>query len=161
MAEQVQVRLPGQPLNGQRDLSRFTDEELELQRYLSALAQGQQLTAAQLTLQRRLNAIAAGERPALPAAPVVEGSGENSGGTADAAGRDDVSVVGVGELGAAMLHPPLTTFRVFPERLGEHLAEMVLGRITQPNLPMRQLAIPTEIVKRASCNRPGRRPDLP
>jgi hypothetical protein len=62
MADQVQVRLPGQPLNGnQRDLSRLTDEELDLQLYLSAVAQGERLTPEQLALQRRLNAIAADE----------------------------------------------------------------------------------------------------
>ena len=62
MADQTVVRLPGQPVRGdepKRDLSRLTDEELELQRYLSAVAQGERLTPEQLALQRRLNAIAA------------------------------------------------------------------------------------------------------
>ena len=73
MAEQVQVRLPGKPLNvNQRDLSRLTDEELELQRYLSAVAQGERLTDEQLALQRRLSAIAAGE----PADAAGSGSGK-------------------------------------------------------------------------------------
>ena len=64
---------------------------------------------------------------------------------------DDVSVAGVGELEAKMLKPQLTTFRGFPEQLGEHLAEMAIGRITHPDLPARQVTIPTEIVKRESC----------
>ena len=73
MADQVQVRLPGQPLNGnQRDLSRLTDEELDLQEYLSAVAQGERLTPEQLAMQRRLNAIAAGK----PADGAGSGSGE-------------------------------------------------------------------------------------
>lgn len=64
MADQTVVRLPGQPVHGDEakpDLSRLTDEELELQLYLSAVAQGERLTPEQLALQRRLNAIAAGE----------------------------------------------------------------------------------------------------
>jgi hypothetical protein len=64
MADQTVVRLPGQPARGdepKRDLSRLTDEELDLQLYLSAVAQGERLTPEQLALQRRLNAIAADE----------------------------------------------------------------------------------------------------
>jgi DNA-binding LacI/PurR family transcriptional regulator len=63
----------------------------------------------------------------------------------------DVSIVGVGELEAKLLKPELTSFRVFPEQLGEHLAEMAIGRINRPGLPARQVTIPTEVVKRESC----------
>lgn len=64
---------------------------------------------------------------------------------------DDVSVAGMGDVEGAILNPQLTTAREFPEQLGEHMAEMVINRIAHPDLPARQITIPTEVVKRQSC----------
>jgi len=64
---------------------------------------------------------------------------------------DDVSVTGHNDIEAAMLHPPLTTVRVFAEQVGKHLAELVLKRIECPTLPSQQFTIPTRLVKRESC----------
>ncbi len=64
---------------------------------------------------------------------------------------DDISVVGQNDTEATGLHPPLTTVREFPERLGDYLADLVLNRITQPDLPPQQFMIATELVKRESC----------
>lgn len=63
---------------------------------------------------------------------------------------EDVAVVGVGDVEAILLNPPLTTIREFPEQLGKHLAETVINRIGRRGQPARQLTIPTEIVKRES-----------
>jgi DNA-binding LacI/PurR family transcriptional regulator len=50
-----------------------------------------------------------------------------------------------------LLNPQLTTIREFPELLGSQLVELVLSRIAEPELPPRQVTIPTEIIKRESC----------
>ena len=50
-----------------------------------------------------------------------------------------------------MLHPALTTVRVFPEQIGQHLAEALLNRLTRADLPAQQFTIPTQLVKRDSC----------
>ena len=64
---------------------------------------------------------------------------------------EDISVVGFNDIEAAMLHPSLTTVRVFPEQVGQHLAELLLNRLTRPDLPPQQLTIPTQLVRRESC----------
>jgi DNA-binding LacI/PurR family transcriptional regulator len=64
---------------------------------------------------------------------------------------DDVSVVGSDDFDAGRLYPPLTTIRVFAEEVGAHLAELVLNRIAQPSRPAQKCTIPTQIVKRESC----------
>jgi len=64
---------------------------------------------------------------------------------------DDVSVTGHNDIEAVMLHPSLTTVRVFTEQVGKHLAELVLKRIECPTLPPQQFTIPTQLVKRESC----------
>ena len=64
---------------------------------------------------------------------------------------NDISVVGYNDIEAQMLHPPLTTVRVFPEQVGQHLAELLLNRLTRPDLPPQQATIPTQLVKRESC----------
>jgi len=48
------------------------------------------------------------------------------------------------------MSPLLTSVREFPEELGKHLAEFVMKRIQQPDLPPQQLIIPTQIVIRQS-----------
>lgn len=64
---------------------------------------------------------------------------------------DDVRVAGAGDVEAVMLNPQLTTVREFPEQLGKQLAEMVIRRVSNPDVPPRQITIPREVVKRESC----------
>jgi DNA-binding LacI/PurR family transcriptional regulator len=64
---------------------------------------------------------------------------------------DDVSVTGCDDIEAAMLHPPLNTVRIFTEQVGKHMAELVLKRIECPTLPPQHFTIPTQLVKRESC----------
>ncbi|MBV6430279.1 MAG: Ribose operon repressor [Bryobacteraceae bacterium] len=68
---------------------------------------------------------------------------------------EDVSVCGVNDSEGSILHPALTTIRPFPEEVGRNLAELVLDRIGNPDLPPRQRVIPTQVVRRDSCVRRG------
>jgi DNA-binding LacI/PurR family transcriptional regulator len=63
---------------------------------------------------------------------------------------DDVSVAGFNDTEGALMDPPLTSVREFPEELGKHLAEFVLRRIQSPNREPQQLTIPTRVVPRQS-----------
>lgn len=63
----------------------------------------------------------------------------------------DLSVVACNDTYGSLLSPPLTTIREFPELLGSQLVELVLSRIAEPEIPPRQVTIPTEIIKRESC----------
>jgi DNA-binding LacI/PurR family transcriptional regulator len=69
----------------------------------------------------------------------------------------DVSVVGCNDTTGALLTPPLTTIREFPEQLGRQLAELALAQISRTESSPRQITIPTEIVKRESCQPPAAR----
>lgn len=64
---------------------------------------------------------------------------------------EDVSVVGFNDIEAALLHPPLTTVRVFSEQVGQHLAELLLRGLMHPELPPQHFTIPTQLLKRESC----------
>jgi LacI family transcriptional regulator len=46
---------------------------------------------------------------------------------------EDISVAGFNDSEAALMTPPLTSVREFPEELGKHLAEFVLRRIEKPD----------------------------
>jgi DNA-binding LacI/PurR family transcriptional regulator len=63
---------------------------------------------------------------------------------------DDVCVAGFNDTEAVLMDPPLTSVAEFPEELGRHLAEFVLRRVREPDLPPQQLTIPTQVVVRAS-----------
>lgn len=63
---------------------------------------------------------------------------------------DDISVAGFNDTIGEVLHPGLTTVREFPKELGVHLAEFILLRIAEPNLPPQQLVMPTELIRRES-----------
>jgi len=63
---------------------------------------------------------------------------------------DDISVAGFNDTIGEVLHPGLTTVREFPKELGVHLAEFVIRRIQEPNLPPQQLIMPTELIRRES-----------
>ena len=65
---------------------------------------------------------------------------------------NDLSVVACNDTYGSLLSPPLTSIREFPELLGSQLVELVLSRIAEPELPPRQVTIPTEIIKRESCS---------
>jgi DNA-binding LacI/PurR family transcriptional regulator len=66
---------------------------------------------------------------------------------------EDVSVAGFNDTEGALMDPPLTSVREFPEELGKHLAEFVLRRIQDPDRPPQQLTIPTRLVIRQSTKR--------
>jgi DNA-binding LacI/PurR family transcriptional regulator len=63
----------------------------------------------------------------------------------------DVSVAGCNDTVGSLLHPALTTVREFPEQLGKTMVECVLNRIENPGAAPQQVTIPTELVKRWSC----------
>lgn len=63
---------------------------------------------------------------------------------------DDISVAGFNDSEGALMDPPLTSVREFPEELGKHLAEFALRRIKQPDRPPQKLTIPTRLVLRQS-----------
>ena len=65
---------------------------------------------------------------------------------------DDVSVAGCNDSYGAVLHPPLTTIREFPEQLSKHMVDLALNRIANPQLPPQRVTIPTELVMRESCH---------
>jgi LacI family transcriptional regulator len=68
---------------------------------------------------------------------------------------DDISVAGWNDTEGAILDPPLTTVRSFPEGLGRHMAELLLKRIADPHRDRQHVVIPTQLVKRESCQSLG------
>lgn len=64
---------------------------------------------------------------------------------------DDISVVGCDDTVGALLHPPLTTVRAFPEQLGRQMVQTILNRIAKPGQAPQNITVPTELVKRDSC----------
>jgi len=64
---------------------------------------------------------------------------------------EDISVAGCDDTVGGLLYPALTTIREFPEQLGRHMVEMILNRIAKPDLPPQRTTIPTEFVRRDSC----------
>jgi LacI family transcriptional regulator len=63
---------------------------------------------------------------------------------------DDISVVGFNDSEGALMEPPLTSVREFPEEIGKHLAELVLRRIQQPDREPQRIVIPTKVILRES-----------
>jgi LacI family transcriptional regulator, galactose operon repressor len=63
---------------------------------------------------------------------------------------NDISVAGFNDTDGALLAPPLTSVREFPEELGKHLAEFAVKRIQKPDSEPQQLTIPTQVVIRQS-----------
>jgi len=72
----------------------------------------------------------------------------------------DVSVVGFDDIEAPFMHPPLTTVRVFADEIGRELAEMLLNRITRPDLDPQRHVIPTRMVKRESHRTLSSKPQI-
>jgi LacI family transcriptional regulator len=63
---------------------------------------------------------------------------------------DDVSVVGCNDTFARLLDPPLTTIREFPDLIGKRLAELLLERISSPDIPPRVVTVPTQLARNES-----------
>jgi DNA-binding LacI/PurR family transcriptional regulator len=64
---------------------------------------------------------------------------------------DDISVAGCDDTVGEWLYPGLTTIREFPEQLGKQMAELILSRIAKPGLESREISVPTELIRRESC----------
>jgi len=75
---------------------------------------------------------------------------------------EDLSVAGFNDTSeASVLHPPLTSVHVFTDEVGKQLAELLLERITRPDLPARTVTLPTQVVRRESCAPPSLAPRIP
>ena len=67
----------------------------------------------------------------------------------------DLSIAGFNDtLEASSLQPPLTSVHVFTDELGRQLAELLLKSIARPDLPLKTVTLPTQLVKRESCGPP-------
>jgi DNA-binding LacI/PurR family transcriptional regulator len=64
---------------------------------------------------------------------------------------EDISVAGCDDTIGAWLYPGLTTIREFPEQLGKQMVEMILNRVAKPDQASQVVTIPTEFIKRDSC----------
>jgi DNA-binding LacI/PurR family transcriptional regulator len=68
----------------------------------------------------------------------------------------DVSVAGFNDMPeATVLHPTVTTARVFPEQVGKRLVELVLRQLEGGETRHEQAVIPTRLIKRESCVAPS------
>ncbi len=66
---------------------------------------------------------------------------------------EQISVVGFNDtMEAVVLHPTLTTVRVYAEQIGRRLAELVLRQIESGSMRAETITIPTRIIKRESCS---------
>lgn len=63
---------------------------------------------------------------------------------------EEMSVVGFNDTQGELFYPLLTSVREFPEKIGHLLAEFVLDRLENPELPPRQATIPTRLIARES-----------
>lgn len=91
-----------------------------------------------------------------PVTAIFAGSDATAQGACDAiraAGRQvpgDISVAGLDDIEAASMHPRLTTVRIALEEVGRALADCVVTRGASPNLPPRQILVPTSLVEGVS-----------
>lgn len=150
---------------GHRDIWFIGDIELP---WYARCAQGYRQSMIEFGLQPRLSEIHSDDRQlgylAMrsivsrrdPVTAVFAGSDQIASGVYEALRQsglnipDDVSVVGFNDSEGALMDPPLTSVREFPEELGKHLAEFVLRRIQSPGREAQNLVIPTRIVLRSS-----------
>jgi len=151
--------------DGHRDIWFIGDVDLP---WYARCAKGYRQSMVQAGLTPRLSQIHSDDRQlgylamrsiltsGEPITAVFAGSDQIARGVYEALGQaglripEDISVAGFNDTEGALMYPPLTSVREFPEELGKHLAEFVLKRIQQPDLPARQLTIPTQIVIRQS-----------
>lgn len=63
----------------------------------------------------------------------------------------DVSVIGFDDISdAAVATPPLTTMAVLPRKLGQKLAQVLIERIRDPDMPQMTITIPAQLVVRGT-----------
>jgi len=68
---------------------------------------------------------------------------------------DDVSVTGHNDMPLVdMVQPPLTTIRIFHDRIGREGARLLLDRIARPDAPLVQIRTSPELIVRASTAAP-------
>lgn len=151
--------------DGHRDIYFIGDVELP---WYARCAQGYRQCMTQAGLQPRLSEIHSDDRQLGYLAmrsilsrrervtAVFAGSDQIASGVYEALRQsgvgipDDISVAGFNDSEGALMDPPLTSVREFPEELGKHLAEYALRRIQNPDRPPQQLTIPTRVVLRKS-----------
>ncbi|MCU1292932.1 MAG: transcriptional regulator, LacI family [Bryobacterales bacterium] len=151
--------------DGHRDIWFIGDIELP---WYARCAQGYRQSMIEAGLQPRLSEIHTDDRQLgylamrsivsrrEPVTAVFAGSDQIASGVYEALRQsglaipDDVSVAGFNDSDGALMDPPLTSVREFPEELGKHLAEFVLRRIQSPHREPQHLTIPTRIVRRQS-----------
>jgi DNA-binding LacI/PurR family transcriptional regulator len=150
---------------GHRDIWFIGDVELP---WYARCARGYQRCMTEAGLQPRLSEIHSDDRQLgylamrsilskrEAATAVFAGSDQIASGVYEALRQsglgipEDVSVAGFNDSEAALMDPPLTSVREFPEELGKHLAEFVLRRVQSPEREVQHLVIPTRIVLRRS-----------
>jgi LacI family transcriptional regulator len=68
---------------------------------------------------------------------------------------DDISIVGFDDVPqATQVHPPLTTVRQPLEQMGRAAAKLLLEIIAEPDNPLPRIELPTELVIRATAQKP-------
>lgn len=68
---------------------------------------------------------------------------------------EDVSIVGFGNRPeAGVLSPPLTSVWGYPDQVGRRLADLIVNRIANPDLPPQEVVLPTRLMERGSCAPP-------
>jgi LacI family transcriptional regulator len=150
---------------GHRDIWFIGDVELP---WYARCAEGYRNGMKQAGLQPRLSEIHSDDRQlgylamrsiisrGEPVTAVFAGSDQIASGVYDALRQfglsipADISVAGFNDSEGALMDPPLTSVREFPEELGTHLAEFVQRRIQTPDREPQTLTIPTRLVLRKS-----------
>jgi DNA-binding LacI/PurR family transcriptional regulator len=70
---------------------------------------------------------------------------------------DDIAVIGFDDLPWAIsLNPPLTTVAQPAVEIGIRAAELLLNRISDPELPSKKIVLDTHLIVRASCGSTGK-----
>ncbi len=151
--------------NGHRDIWFIGDVELP---WYARCAQGYRESMRRARLEPRLSEIHSDDhqlgylamRSILsrgePVTAVFAGSDQIARGVYEALRQsglsipEDISVAGFNDSEGALMTPPLTSVREFPEELGKHMAEFVLKRLQKPDRQPQQLTIPTQVVVRES-----------
>jgi DNA-binding LacI/PurR family transcriptional regulator len=152
-------------LDGHRDIWFIGDVDLP---WYARCAQGYKRSMQQAGLQPRISEIHSDDhqlgylatRSILsrgePVTAIFAGSDQIARGVYEAIRESglsipgDISVAGFNDSEGALMDPPLTSVREFPEELGKHLAEFVLKRIQKPDRDPQQLIIPTKVILRES-----------
>ena len=63
----------------------------------------------------------------------------------------DFAVIGFDDVAEASLwHPSLTTVSTDPKGIGEHAANLMIGRIAEPDMPIQRIIMPSRLIERDS-----------